>query len=201
LSGIAKGRGAGLFVGDGSITEKPNKKNRLWVRDALRCPMSKCLLKHNASFKRRNFPHTTALLVRSCCQFIESGSQHFDEAAVQLRHGSFDKGTMRPGFIVLLFALSHAQEGYLGSGHDKWHQSFYRMLQRPDGKGSCCNLTDCRPTSGRTVDGHYEVKVNGAWVSVPQTKIIRQAAPDGGYHVCAPYNFKGQPEELYCVIL
>src|SRR5262249_11291442 len=150
------------------------------------------------------FPHTAALLVRSCCQFIESGSQHFDEAAVQLRHGSFDKGTMRPGFIVLLFALSfpaHAQEGYLGSGHDKWHQSFYRMLQRPDGKGSCCNLTDCRPTSGRTVDGHYEVKVNGAWVSVPQTKIIRQAAPDGGYHVCAPYNFKGQPEELYCVIL
>ena len=111
---------------------------------------------------------------------------------------------MRPGFIVLFFALSfpaHAQEGYLGSGHDKWHQSFYRMLQRPDGKGSCCNLTDCRPTSGRTVDGHYEVKVNGAWVSVPQTKIIRQAAPDGGYHVCAPYNFKGQPEELYCVIL
>jgi hypothetical protein len=122
----------------------------------------------------------------------------------QCSYGSFDKGTMRPGFIVLLFALSfpaHAQEGYLGSGHDKWHQSFYRMLQRPDGKGSCCNLTDCRPTSGRTVDGHYEVKVNGAWVSVPQTKIIRQAAPDGGYHVCAPYNFKGQPEELYCVIL
>ena len=35
----------------------------------------------------------------------------------------------------------------------------------PDTKGPCCNLTDCRPTSGRQVDGHYEVKVNGAWVS------------------------------------
>jgi hypothetical protein len=71
---------------------------------------------------------------------------------------------MRPGFNAMLFAVSfpaHAQEGHLGSGHDKWHQSFYNMLQRPDGKGSCCNLTDCRPTSGRTVDGHYEVKVNG----------------------------------------
>jgi hypothetical protein len=81
---------------------------------------------------------------------------------------------MRPGFIILLFALSfaaYAQEGYLGSDHDKWHQSFYSMLQRPDGKGSCCNLTDCRPTSGRTVDGHYEVKVNGAWTSVPQAKV------------------------------
>ena len=56
-------------------------------------------------------------------------------------------------------------------------------------------------TAGRVVDGHYEVKVNGAWISVPQTKIIHRSAPDGGYHVCAPYNFKGQPEELYCVIL
>ena len=79
---------------------------------------------------------------------------------------------MRGASIVLFFALSlpvDAQEGHLGSGHDKWHQSFYNTLQRPDGKGSCCNLTDCRPTSGRSVDGHCEVKVNGAWISVPQT--------------------------------
>ena len=109
-------------------------------------------------------------------------------------------------FAVLLFALSfsahpQAQEGHLGAGHAKWHQSFYNALQRPDGKGSCCNLTDCRPTSGRTVADHYEVKVNGAWISVPPTKIIRRSAPDGGYHVCAPYHFKGNPEELYCVIV
>jgi hypothetical protein len=51
------------------------------------------------------------------------------------------------------------------------------------------------------LDGHYEVKVDGAWISVPQTKIIRRSAPDSGYHVCAPQNFRGQPEELYCVIL
>jgi hypothetical protein len=113
---------------------------------------------------------------------------------------------MRPRFAVLLFALTfsayaQAQEGHLGAGHDKWHQSFYNALQRPDGKGSCCNLTDCRPTSGRTVDDHYEVKVNGAWISVPPKKIIHRSAPDGGYHVCAPYNFKGNPEELYCVIV
>jgi hypothetical protein len=111
---------------------------------------------------------------------------------------------MRPAFIVLLFTLiapANAQEGHLGAAHDKWHQSFYNALQRPDGKGSCCNLTDCRPTSGRAVDGHYEVKVNGAWISVLPSKVIRRTAPDGGYHVCAPYNFKGSPEELYCVIL
>jgi len=111
---------------------------------------------------------------------------------------------MRGALIVIFSMLSlpvDAQEGHLGSGHEKWHQSFYNTTQQPDGKGSCCNLTDCRPTSGRSVDGHYEIKVNGIWISVPQTKIIRRSAPDGGYHVCAPYNFKGQPEELYCVIL
>jgi len=33
--------------------------------------------------------------------------------------------------------------------------------------------SDCRPTSGRQVEGHYEVKVNGAWVSVPAGKILK----------------------------
>jgi hypothetical protein len=102
---------------------------------------------------------------------------------------------------VIHYPFRTCPGGHLGAGHDKWHQSFYNALQRPDGKGSCCNLTDCRPTSGRTVDDHYEVKVNGAWVSVPATKIIHRSAPDGGYHVCAPYNFRGNPEELYCVIV
>ena len=106
--------------------------------------------------------------------------------------------------IALYFALTvsaQAQDGHLGHGHSRWHDGFYKQLIRPDAKTSCCNLTDCRPTSGRVVNGRYEVKVNGAWVSVPPNKIVPISAPDGGYHVCAPYNFKGQPEDLYCVIL
>ncbi len=75
------------------------------------------------------------------------------------------------------FRRTHKHVGY---SHDEWHQGFYNALQRPDGKGSCCNLTDCRPTSGRSVEGHYEVKVNGAWISVPQTKIISRSAPRRG---------------------
>src|SRR5262249_51880571 len=73
------------------------------------------------------------------------------------------------GFVlaVLGFDAAVAHEGYLGHDHDKWHHGFYKTLERPDTKSPCCNLTDCRPTSGRQVDGHYEVKVNGAWVSVP----------------------------------
>lgn len=96
---------------------------------------------------------------------------------------------------------SDDQEGYLGSGHAKWHDLFYKNLQRPDTKTSCCNMTDCRPTAGRIVEGHYEVKVNGAWISVPPDKILHVTAPDGGYHVCAPLNFRGTPGELYCVVV
>jgi hypothetical protein len=55
---------------------------------------------------------------------------------------------MRLAVLVLLPTLAvpaYAQDGHLGQGHDKWHQSFHHTLQRPDGKGSCCNLTDSRP--------------------------------------------------------
>ena len=96
---------------------------------------------------------------------------------------------------------TRAQEGHLGHGHDKWHKGFYDTLQRPDTKTSCCNLTDCRPTQGRLVGDHYEIKVNGAWVSVPANKIVKKSAPDMGFHVCAPMKFDGKPENLYCVVL
>jgi hypothetical protein len=105
------------------------------------------------------------------------------------------------GLVLFWFHEAMAQEGHLGHGHDTWHQGFYRTLQRPDTKTSCCNLTDCRPTSGRQVSGHYEVKVNGAWVSVPPDKILKKTAPDLGFHVCAPFKFDGQPKHLYCVVI
>jgi hypothetical protein len=48
-----------------------------------------------------------------------------------------------------------------GAGHEHWHMDFYSKLNRNDGKGSCCNLYDCRPTQSRKVGDHYEVKVDG----------------------------------------
>lgn len=106
------------------------------------------------------------------------------------------------GYLLML-SFPRAQEGHFGHGHETWHQGFYQQLMRPDGKGSCCNLTDCRPTSGRAVGDHYEVKINGAWISVPTDKILHRTAPDGGFHVCAP-NLNGEPmtgERIYCVIV
>ena len=103
--------------------------------------------------------------------------------------------------IVLLSTGALAQDGHFGHGHQYWHQDFYQHLVTPETKVSCCNLTDCRPTSGRTVGTHYEVKVDGAWITVLPNKVVKTSAPDHGYHVCAPLNFSGKPEHLYCVVL
>jgi hypothetical protein len=94
-----------------------------------------------------------------------------------------------------------AQEGYHGHRHSALHDSFYRHLIRPDANTPCCDGADCRPTSGRAVGDHYEVKVNGRWIPVPENKIVKEAAPDLGFHVCAGRKFGGQPHQLYCVIL
>lgn len=105
--------------------------------------------------------------------------------------------------VLIYFAAwaAMSQEGHIGHGHEAWHADFYNRLMKPDMLGYCCNMTDCRPTSGRMTDGKYEVKVNGQWVEVLQSKIVKKTAPDGGYHVCAPYNWNGAPDGLYCVVL
>jgi hypothetical protein len=102
---------------------------------------------------------------------------------------------------LLLSTGASAQEGYIGQGHNQWHQEFYQHLVSPDTKMSCCNLSDCRPTSGRAMGDHYEVKINGAWISVLPGKVVKKSAPDQGFHVCAPRDFGGKPEQVYCVVL
>jgi hypothetical protein len=102
---------------------------------------------------------------------------------------------------VFLCVGAEAQDGSYGVGHGNWHQGFYSKLQRNDGKGSCCNLLDCRPTQSRMVEDHYEVKVDGEWVRVPVDTINHVIAPDGGAHVCAPRQEGRNKGVLYCVIL
>ena len=72
---------------------------------------------------------------------------------------------------VLLCVRAVAQEGYYGVGHDRWHREFYSKLNRNDGRGTCCDLMDCRPTQSRMVGDHYEVKVDGEWTPVPNDRI------------------------------
>lgn len=103
--------------------------------------------------------------------------------------------------LLLLVSPAIAQEGHFGQDHDAWHEQFYGPLQAPDTGGACCHLADCRPTSGRQVGDHYEVKINGAWVRVLPSKVVKVSAPDQGFHVCTPQPFDGNPDHVYCVVL
>jgi hypothetical protein len=105
---------------------------------------------------------------------------------------------------LLLVAPALAQEhdhGQRGRGHDKWHEKFYQGLLRRDTRTSCCNLSDCRPTTSRVENGEYQVLLDGEWVVAPQEVIQRLGAPDGGAHVCAPTQVGTNKGKLYCVVL
>jgi hypothetical protein len=51
------------------------------------------------------------------------------------------------------------------------------------------------------IGDHYEVKVDGAWMPVPSSKINNVIAPDGGAHVCAPKQEGVNKGVLFCVVL
>ena len=102
--------------------------------------------------------------------------------------------------VVFCFNAAAAQEGYFGHDHDKWHRSFYQMLLRPRHQDAVLQphglSAHLRKASGRSLRGEGQ-----AWVSVPSSKILKQSAPDLGFHVCAPFKFDGQPDHLYCVVV
>src|SRR5215831_13246073 len=79
--------------------------------------------------------------------------------------------------------------------------AFTKRSNAPIPRARAAILPIVAPPQGDRSHGHYEVKVNGAWVSVPSGKILKQSPPDLGFHVCAPFKFDGQPEHLYCVVV
>lgn len=68
-----------------------------------------------------------------------------------------------------------------GFGHEA-----YRDWVRPDMPGSsCCSERDCAPTQERIVGDGYEALLDGQWVKIPPSKILRKPSPDGQPHLCA----------------
>jgi hypothetical protein len=93
--------------------------------------------------------------------------------------------------------------GLHGQGHAQWHDGFYKNLNIPGSKTSCCNLADCRPTQIRTNGDHYEIMKDGRWIRVPPEKIVKVTAPDGGAHICAPESYGGRfdPDYVFCIVM
>src|SRR4051794_39252933 len=115
------------------------------------------------------------------------------------------QGLIRIGLWFLALGgptmASQEPQGYAGDNHGTFH-GFYQYLFNNNTGGTCCHDKDCRPTQSRMVKDHYEVMINGVWMQVDRSTIIKQSAPDGGAHVCAGDKSSVDPEgRVYCVIL
>lgn len=99
--------------------------------------------------------------------------------------------------------IASAQDGHHGHGHAQWHESFYKKLEIPGSKTSCCNLSDCRPTVVRGNGDHYEIMKDGRWIRVQHDKIVKVTAPDGGAHICAPDSTSARfdPDYVFCIVM
>jgi len=67
---------------------------------------------------------------------------------------------------------------------------WFQSLQDPETTLSCCDEADCRPVDDRIGQAGYEVMLRGAWVTVPDTKVIRRTHNPVGHAVlCWSPNF------------
>src|SRR5262245_38861057 len=79
--------------------------------------------------------------------------------------------------FMFLCVRAAAQEGHYGVGHERWHTDFYLKLNRNDGKGTCCNLVDCRPTQSRMVgDRRFPTTRSTTWSR--RTVVLTSALPN-----------------------
>ncbi len=85
--------------------------------------------------------------------------------------------------VALLFAVvAHAAPPPDG---DPALAPWFRDLREPDTGQSCCSIADCRPTEARTRGDHYEVLIEGQWLTVPPDKVLhRSDNPTGRPIVC-----------------
>lgn len=63
--------------------------------------------------------------------------------------------------------------------------AWFSSLVDPETNAPCCSLTDCRTVEHRMARDHFEVEVEGHWLSVPVEKILhRTDNPTGQAVLC-----------------
>jgi hypothetical protein len=86
--------------------------------------------------------------------------------------------------FALLAVLAPLAKGAPPENADPALAPWFRSLQGNDGV-SCCSIADCRATDDRVKDGHYEALIAGAWIPVPDDKVLRRTDnPTGRAVVC-----------------
>jgi len=73
--------------------------------------------------------------------------------------------------LIVLLALSPDGWGHLpdtGPEIDTW----FEQLIAPDTGVPCCDLIDCRPVASRPGPEGWQALVDGAWMPIPQDKVV-----------------------------
>ena len=66
---------------------------------------------------------------------------------------------------------------------------WYRGLKMPGNGHSCCDVSDCRPTQARQVNGGWQALAeDGVWLDIPPQLIIEDTVHPGGSAVMCQIN-------------
>jgi hypothetical protein len=80
-------------------------------------------------------------------------------------------------FCMILSAFARDPDGrYAGSPLHNWFDSLV------SGKGPCCSNADGKiipDVDWESKDGHYRVRIDGEWVDVPDSAVLKQPNLDG----------------------
>jgi hypothetical protein len=71
-----------------------------------------------------------------------------------------------------------------GADPDSPIGQWFKSLRQPDTGLICCSIADCRPIEYRIAVDHYEVAIDGRWVSVPPEKVVHRENPTGHAILC-----------------
>src|SRR3990167_5952965 len=99
--------------------------------------------------------------------------------------------------IAAVFALAIV---WTFSARAETKGDWFQGLMRPDVGGSCCDISDCKPTNARFVDGHWEAEFEGTMTPIPDGKILRDKDSwDGRAYLCALPGSQGRPS-VFCFV-
>jgi hypothetical protein len=100
--------------------------------------------------------------------------------------------------VVLIACQSPAVAGDRGT--------WFKSLQMPGSKASCCDLADCHATDAAWRSNQWWAVINDKWRPVPQAKVLAKPhSLDGSAYICTgspSWAVGGSPEEplIYCFV-
>jgi hypothetical protein len=93
--------------------------------------------------------------------------------------------------ILTLFGAAAAVAPARAESRAAWFQS----LRQPQTGMSCCSLADCHAATADWRGDGWWAKVDGEWMPVPKSKLLKKTSIDGQAYICT-----GPMRTIYCFV-